>query len=192
MHLMDLDLASPYLRYVFNSISVVCLHYAGLNQTDLAEFCFNIQFLCLDFQVNHLCHYSYFVCLEFNVVCFVNNVEFNYWKKNNTCVITSRQLPRSADMIVAAKIIFHSECFFFCTFSYLGLFTECVYPLQRASLSIKSDRLWHCRLTLAHKHTFTTLLINKKRRGVFFTVTFPVLLEHIVGLLSFKDYAIKS
>ena len=34
-----------------------------------------------------------------------------------------------------------------------------------------------------HKHTVTTVWSVKKQRGVFFTFTFPVLLEHIVGLL---------
>ena len=113
-----------------------------------------------------------FICLEFNVVCLVNNLEFNYWKKNNTCVITSWQLPRSDDMIVAATIIFIQNAFSFVFLIPWGSYRVCITAATGLSLSIKSDRLWHCRVTLTSIHSPLTVLINEKAKRCLFYVYF--------------------
>ena len=73
-----------------------------------------------------------------------------------------------------------------------GSYRVCIAAATGLSLSIKSDRLWHRRLTLTSIHSPLTVFINEKAKRCLFYAYFSSPLEHIVGLLSFKDYAIKS
>ena len=53
-----------------------------------------------------------------------------------------------------------------------GSYRVCITAATGLSLSIKSDRLWHCRLTLTSIHSPLTVLINEKAKRCLFYVYF--------------------
>ena len=163
MHLMDLNLASTYLRYVFNSISVVCLHYAGLKQNWFSKIL--LKYPISLFGLSGQSFVPLFIICVFGIQCCLVCEQFGIQ------LLEKEQHLR--DHVVATPSQRWHDCRSHNNFSFKMLFPfvflipwgsyrVCITAATGLSLSIKSDRLWHCRLTLTSIHSPLTVLINEK------------------------------
>ena len=165
MHLMDLDLASAYLRYVLNSISVVCLHYAGLKQNWFSKIL--LKYPISLFGLSGQSFVSLFIICVFGIQCCLVFEQFGIQ------LLEKEQHLR--DHVAATPSQRWHDCRSHNNFSFKMLFPfvflipwgsyrVCITAATGLSLSIKSDRLWHCRLTLTSIHS--PLCLSIKNKGV--------------------------